>query len=181
MTSNLGSGDVKRQAFGFNKQSREDTESAQLRTNVEDALKQAFRPEFLNRIDEYIVFDSLDEEDIRLIVDKFINEVCERVSDLKVSLTLTDDARNWLAITGFDRMYGARPLKRAIQRYVESPLSRRLLAGEFPEGSLVFVDVAEDEITFQLCDVDDEQIEVAETGADQAEESEKTPIGGNSK
>jgi len=179
MTSNLGSGDVKRQAFGFNKQSREDTESAQLRTKVEDDLKKAFRPEFLNRIDEYIVFDSLDEEDIRLIVDKFVTEVSERVFDLKVVLTLTDDARNWLAITGFDRMYGARPLKRAIQRYVESPLSRRLLAGEFPEGSVVLVDVAEDKITFQLEASMSESTEQTDSSNDSAEESKKEPVARN--
>lgn len=148
MTSNLGSDGIARQAFGFNKQSREESESVQARSNVEDALKQQFKPEFLNRLDEFIVFDSLTQDDIELIVDKFMNEVAERVSDLNVSISLTDGAREWLAKTGFDRMYGARPLKRAIQRYVESPLSKRLLAGEFPEGSSIVVDESEGEVTF---------------------------------
>ena len=148
MTSNLGSEDIAQQAFGFQKQSREESESARVRTNVEDALKQQFRPEFLNRLDEFIVFDSLTQEDIELIVDKFMAEVSERVADLKVSLTLTDAARQWLAKTGFDRMYGARPLKRAIQRHVESPLSKRLLAGEFPEGSAIVVDESDGDVTF---------------------------------
>ena len=148
MTSNLGSEGVSQQAFGFNKQSLEESESARSRMNVEDALKQQFKPEFLNRLDEYIVFDSLTQDDIVLIVDKFIGEVSERVQDLKVSISLTSDAREWLAKTGFDRMYGARPLKRAIQRYVESPLSRRLLAGEFPEGSHIVIGESDGEITF---------------------------------
>lgn len=148
MTSNLGSEGISQEAFGFNKQSREETESARARTYVEDALKKQFKPEFLNRIDEFIVFDSLTQDDIVLIVDKFMGEVTERVADLKVSLTLTEGARVWLAKTGFDRTYGARPLKRAIQRYVESPLSKRLLAGEFPEGSAIIVDESEGDVTF---------------------------------
>ena len=82
MTSNLGSEGIAQQAFGFQKQSRDDTESARLRSNVEDSLKQKFRPEFLNRLDEFIVFDSLTQDDIKLIVDKFMVEVTERVSDL---------------------------------------------------------------------------------------------------
>ena len=150
MTSNLGSEGIAQQAFGFQKQSRDDTESARLRTNVEDSLKQKFRPEFLNRLDEFIVFDSLTQDDIKLIVDKFMLEVSERVSDLKVSLSLSEDAKEWLAKTGFDRMYGARPLKRAIQRYIESPLSKRLLAGEFPEGSAILVQVTDGEVAFEI-------------------------------
>jgi ATP-dependent Clp protease ATP-binding subunit ClpC len=148
MTSNLGSDDIAQQAFGFQKQSREESESARVRTNVEDALKQQFKPEFLNRLDEFIVFDSLTQQDIELIVDKFMSEVAERVADLKVSLSLTESAREWLAKTGFDRMYGARPLKRAIQRHVESPLSKRLLAGEFPEGSAIVIDESDGDVTF---------------------------------
>ena len=148
MTSNLGSEGVSQQAFGFNKQSLEESESARSRMNVEDALKQKFKPEFLNRLDEFIVFDSLTQDDIVLIVDKFMGEVSERVQDLKVSVSLTSDAREWLAKTGFDRMYGARPLKRAIQRYVESPLSKRLLAGDFPEGSHIVIGESDGEITF---------------------------------
>jgi len=148
MTSNLGSEGVSQQAFGFNKQSLEESENARSRMNVEDALKQKFKPEFLNRLDEFIVFDSLTQDDIVLIVDKFMGEVSERVKDLKVSISLTSDAREWLAKTGFDRMYGARPLKRAIQRYVESPLSKRLLAGEFPEGSHIVIGESDGEITF---------------------------------
>jgi len=150
MTSNLGSEGIAQQAFGFQKQSRDDTESARLRSNVEDSLKQKFRPEFLNRLDEFIVFDSLTQDDIKLIVDKFMVEVTERVSDLKVSLFLSEDAKAWLVKTGFDRMYGARPLKRAIQRYIESPLSKRLLAGEFPEDSVISVELTDGEMTFEI-------------------------------
>jgi|TARA_B100000959_G_scaffold286805_1_gene367381 ATP-dependent Clp protease ATP-binding subunit ClpC len=168
MTSNLGSDDIAQQAFGFQKQSREETESARVRTKVEDALKQQFKPEFLNRLDEFIVFDSLTQDDIELIVDKFMSDVSERVADLKVSLTLTPTAREWLAKTGFDRMYGARPLKRAIQRYVESPLSKKLLAGDFPEGSSIVVDEADGDVTFTL-------VNSADASAVEVTEAEKEP------
>ena len=161
MTSNLGSEGVSQQAFGFNKQSREESESALARTNVEDALKQKFKPEFLNRLDEFIVFDSLTQDDIVVIVDKFMAEVSDRIEDLKVSISLTSTARDWLAKTGFDRMYGARPLKRAIQRYVESPLSKRLLTGEFPEGSYIEVGVSEGEITFSAGNAENVDTKVA--------------------
>jgi ATP-dependent Clp protease ATP-binding subunit ClpC len=173
MTSNLGSEGIAQQAFGFGKQSREETESARVRSSVEDALKQKFRPEFLNRLDEFIVFDSLTHEDIELIVDKFMGEVSDRVKDLKVGIKLSESARAWLAKTGFDRMYGARPLKRAIQRHVESPLSKRLLAGEFPEGSMIVVDESDGEITFSL---DDEGIAETDAVADQAESPEKEAV-----
>ena len=161
MTSNLGSEGVSQQAFGFNKQSREESESALARTNVEDALKQKFKPEFLNRLDEFIVFDSLTQDDIVVIVDKFMAEVSDRIEDLKVSISLTSTARDWLAKTGFDRMYGARPLKRAIQRYVESPLSKRLLTGEFSEGSHIEVGVSEGEITFSVGNAENVDTKVA--------------------
>lgn len=154
MTSNLGTEGINQEAFGFQKQSREETESARLRASVEAALEKQFRPEFLNRLDEFIVFDSLTHDDIKLIVDKFMGEVAERVADLKVSLSLTEAAKEWLAKTGFDRMYGARPLKRAIQRHVESPLSKRLIAGEFPAGSEIVVDAVGGEMTFSLGDPD---------------------------
>jgi len=112
-------------------------------------------------LDEFIVFDSLTQDDIVVIVDKFMAEVSDRIEDLKVSISLTSSARDWLAKTGFDRMYGARPLKRAIQRYVESPLSKRLLTGEFPEGSHIEVGVSEGEITFSAGNAENVDTKVA--------------------
>jgi ATP-dependent Clp protease ATP-binding subunit ClpC len=183
MTSNLGSEGINQEAFGFQKQSLEDRENTRMRMNVEEALEKQFRPEFLNRLDEFIVFDSLTQGDIKLIVDKFMGEVSERVADLKVAISMTETAKEWLAKTGFDKMYGARPLKRAIQRYVESPLSKRLIAGEFPEGSTIVIDAADGEMTFSLGDpedvdeqVDDEQIAETDAVMDQNEESEKESV-----
>lgn len=170
MTSNLGSEGINREAFGFQKQSREDTEDTRMRMHVEEALEKQFRPEFLNRLDEFIVFDSLTQDDIKKIVDKFMDEVAERVADLKVTISLTEEAKEWLAKTGFDRMYGARPLKRAIQRHVESPLSKRLIAGEYPEGSVVVIDAVDGELTFSPGDPDN--IGQVDASAGQPEEPE---------
>ena len=170
MTSNLGSEGINREAFGFQKQSREDTEDTRMRIHVEEALEKQFRPEFLNRLDEFIVFDSLTQDDIKKIVDKFMGEVAGRVADLKVTISLTEEAKEWLARTGFDRMYGARPLKRAIQRHVESPLSKRLIAGEYPEGSVVVIDAVDGELTFSPGDPDN--IGQVDASAGQPEEPE---------
>lgn len=184
MTSNLGTEGINQAAFGFQKQSKEEVESAKMRTNVSDALEAQFRPEFLNRLDEFIVFDSLTQADIELIVDKFMAEVEVRVTDLNVNVTLTSAARSWLAKTGFDRMYGARPLKRAIQRCVESPLSKMLIAGEFPEGSLIVIDEVDNEIAISLGkpgegdaeSVEDEMIEETDELFDQAESTDKESV-----
>ena len=150
MTSNLGTEGVAREAFGFKKSADTESDNDRLRVNIEDALKRAFRPEFLNRIDDTLVFDCLTQEDILQIVDKLVKEVEDRVSELGVEMTLTDAAREWLAKDGFDRMYGARPLKRSIQRNVENQLSRRILAGAFAEGSRVEIDADEQGLTFDL-------------------------------
>ena len=100
------------------------------------------------------------QADIELIVDKFMGEVSERMSELNVSLRLSSTARAWLAKSGFDRMYGARPLKRSIQKYVESPLSKKLLSGEFEEGSTIVIDEKDGEIFFTV-DVSSDSVKKA--------------------
>jgi ATP-dependent Clp protease ATP-binding subunit ClpC len=148
MTSNLGTEGVAKEAFGFQRAAQSASDSARARTAVEDALKRTFRPEFLNRIDEIVVFDSLTQADILRIVDKLVREVAGRLSEMGVEIALSDSAKEWLAKEGFDRMYGARPLKRAIQRHLESPLSKRILKGGFASGTTVRVDTGPDGLTF---------------------------------
>jgi len=149
MTSNLGTEGVSREAVGFQPQAGATLDRERMRTAIEDALKRTFRPEFLNRIDEIIIFDSLTEEQIYRIVDLIVREVDGRLRELGVSITLTDAARAWLAAEGFDRLYGARPLRRAVQRHVENPLARRILAEEFTEGDVISVDAGEDGLLFE--------------------------------
>jgi ATP-dependent Clp protease ATP-binding subunit ClpC len=149
MTSNLGTAQDTRGGFGFvTERTSSEAERQQLHKNVERALQGFFRPEFLNRIDEIIIFEPLTEKELRLIIDIMLREVGERLSERQVTLELTDAAKDALVTEGYDRVYGARPLRRTIERRVENPLSKRILAGEFFEGDHVVVDYAAGEYTF---------------------------------
>ena len=145
MTSNLGTEYVHRSgSLGFLKNSGSSEERAE-QEKIEKALKGTFRPEFLNRIDEIITFSPLSVEQMTYIVDLQMKEIQERLSESGVQVQLTAAARQWLAHEGFDPAFGARPLRRALQKYVESPLSISLLSGEFARGGTVLVDVDEQE------------------------------------
>ena len=120
------------------------SERERLRSAVEKALKEAFRPELLNRIDETIIFEPLTEEDLKQVVELLTNDVRKRLEERGVGLELTEAAKEALVKEGFDAVFGARPLRRTVQRRVENPLSRRILAGEFNEGDTVLVDVTAD-------------------------------------
>jgi ATP-dependent Clp protease ATP-binding subunit ClpA len=148
MTSNLGSTEFQRGSLGFRHEAQSKTEQQRLKGELESALKRTFRPEFLNRIDEVIIFQPLTGEQIRQIVDLIMKEVQKRLADRKITVTLTDAAKDWLAKTGFDPVYGARPLKRTIQREVENPLSKKILQGEVKEGDEVKVDLSTEGLVF---------------------------------
>ena len=148
MTSNLGTQGVSEEALGFQGARNDSDKNQRFRSSIDTSLKRAFRPEFLNRIDDIIVFDPLTRDDILLIVDKMTALVRERVRELDVDIELTMAARRWLGEEGFDKMYGARPLARAIQRHLENPLSKRILSGDFGPGSKIVVDVENDRLTF---------------------------------
>ena len=144
MTSNLGTGYLSRQGVGFNTTSQSaDGEKERLEKSVHDALKQAFRPEFLNRIDETIIFHPLTREQIVQVVGLMVKDVAERLAEQGITFELTQSAADWLAEEGFDPVYGARPLRRAIQRSLENRLSSGILSGEFQGGDHLVVNVAE--------------------------------------
>jgi ATP-dependent Clp protease ATP-binding subunit ClpC len=148
MTSNLGTEFVRRGGtLGFLRKNGTD-EERQEHDKIDKALKETFRPEFLNRIDEIIMFSSLSIDDMRKIVRLQMHEVSERLNENGLKVELTEKAVDWLAREGFDTDFGARPLRRALQKYVESPLSIRLLSGEFSNGDSIHVDVDDDKITF---------------------------------
>lgn len=113
-------------------------------------VKKAFRPEFLNRIDDIIVFHELNEEQLRSIVDLLVVDLQKRLADHKLAIEITDKAKSWLAEAGYDPTYGARPLRRAIERYVENPLSTRLLQADFSPGDTIIVDSGADGLTFSV-------------------------------
>ena len=145
MTSNLGTEGLRRQPFGFRSGSQDDqSEMRELRSSVDSALKRAFRPEFLNRIDDTIVFQPLNQDQIVQIVGLMVRDLQNRISERGITFELTADAEYWLAREGFDPVYGARPLRRAIQRQLENPLARLVLSGEVQTGSHVLVDSGPD-------------------------------------
>jgi len=151
MTSNLGTEFVRRSgSLGF-LQNRGDKDERQEHEKIEKALKSTFRPEFLNRIDEIITFSPLSLEEMTRIVNLNMKEVAERLKERGLNVELTQAACEWLAKEGFDPAFGARPLKRALQKYVESPLSINLLSGAFSLGDTIIVDVDEgtDKLVFR--------------------------------
>ncbi|MBI5351624.1 MAG: AAA family ATPase [Chloroflexi bacterium] len=149
MTSNLGTEYVtKGGTLGFLTQKASDDERA-MHDKIEKALKGAFRPEFINRVDETIMFSPLTIEQMEEIVVLQMKEVQDRLNEHDITVQMTDAARVWLAKEGFDPAFGARPLRRAIQKYVESPLSVELLGGKFKDGVVVTVDVKDNKIVFQ--------------------------------
>jgi ATP-dependent Clp protease ATP-binding subunit ClpC len=154
MTSNAGAELIKRESqLGFATRKEEAASHKQryedMKKKVMAEIQKAFRPEFLNRLDDIIVFHELSEAQLRSIVDLMVNDLQSRLEEHKVSLELTEKAKSWLAREGYDPVYGARPLRRVIERYVENPLSSKLLRGELKEGATVKVDVGKEGLTFK--------------------------------
>jgi ATP-dependent Clp protease ATP-binding subunit ClpC len=153
MTSNAGVELIKREsAIGFT--SRKDQTKAHksnyedMREKVMTEVKKTFRPEFLNRLDEIIVFHELTEEQLRQVVDLLAKDLQKRLSERKLGVEITEKAKSWLAKEGYDPVYGARPLRRALEKYVENPLSIKVLGGEFKEGDMIVVDAGDEGLTF---------------------------------
>ena len=148
MTSNLGTADLRKANVGFVKADDAVTYE-RMRSRVHEELKRSFRPEFLNRIDEVIVFHELSQDEVTEIVDLLIKRVQNQLEGQGLGLELTPGAKLLLAKKGYDPSLGARPLRRAIQRFIEDPLSEKILWKEFHAGETIIVDVADDEITFR--------------------------------
>ena len=167
MTSNLGTADLRRANVGFTK-ADEAVSYERMKEKVNDALKAHFRPEFLNRVDDTIVFHELSMDEVTEIVDLMIARTSEQLKAQGLGLELTDSAKNWLARKGYDPTLGARPLRRAIQRYVEDALSERILYKEFHAGQIIVVDADEetDEIVFRSIDgFDPEPVELEDASS----------------
>ncbi|RJX70548.1 ATP-dependent chaperone ClpB [Tsuneonella suprasediminis] len=142
LTSNLGS--------QFLSNLTDDQKVEDVEPQVMDVVRSHFRPEFLNRLDEIILFHRLSQEHMAPIVDIQVKRVQKLLKDRKITLDLTEGARNWLGRVGYDPVYGARPLKRAVQRYLQDPLAEKLLAGEIADGSTVKVDEGEEGLVFVI-------------------------------
>ena len=151
MTSNIGSRQLKDfgQGVGFTTTARIEGAESHARGVIETALKRAFSPEFLNRIDDVIIFNSLSREDIFKIIDIELKGLFTRITELGYDIKLTEDAKDFIADKGYDESFGARPLKRAIQKYLEDPIAEEILKGELTEGDTIEVgyDKEKSEIT----------------------------------
>jgi ATP-dependent Clp protease ATP-binding subunit ClpC len=150
MTSNLGTRDIQKgPAVGFAAAGNEEVTYEKMKDKVMEELKRSFRPEFLNRIDEVIVFHSLTQEHVKSIVDLMMKRVRDQLKAKDVEIVLTDGAKGLLAEKGYDPTLGARPLRRTIQRMVEDPLSEKLLWKEYTAGQTIIVDAQDGEIVFE--------------------------------
>jgi len=117
-----------------------------LEAHVKDALKEAFKPEFLNRVDEIIVFTPLKKEELRKIVDLMIMEVVEEVKEKKITMNVSKQVADFILEKGYDEKYGARPLRRTIQKYIEDEIAEHYLENKFKEGSTISIDLKDDKI-----------------------------------
>ena len=149
MTSNLGSSIGASDSLGFLRNVETSRDSEKLRISIEDALKKSFRPEFLNRIDDILIFQPISEQDQREIVEIMLNGLLSKLSEHNIVLELSDGAKSWIAKDGFDPEYGARPLRRSIRKNIENPLSSGMIKGDFFDGSHVYVDLIDDKIVLE--------------------------------
>jgi len=140
MTSNVGSQWIRELGIS----SREQVEE-----KIMEALRASFKPEFLNRIDETIIFHNLTAEDLVAVVDIQLKRLSDRLSDLNIELVLSDGAKRLIAEKGYDPVYGARPLKRALQKFIENPLSMEILKGSIQQSGRILADVESDRIVFK--------------------------------
>ncbi|HPB63711.1 MAG: ATP-dependent Clp protease ATP-binding subunit [Mesotoga sp.] len=163
MTSNLGGEFINKTktSIGFVESTRQDREYEAMKTSVLEEVKKTFRPEFLNRLDEIVVFHQLTKEQIKVIIDILMRDMRKRLKDKHLELVLTDKAQDFLVEEGFNPVYGARPLKRAIQKYVEDPLSEELLRGRFHEGDMITIELKNKLLVFTR--KKDEKAEVSAT------------------
>lgn len=145
MTSNIGARDLKDfgSGIGFSTKSRTDNIEEHAKSTIQNALKKAFAPEFINRLDDIIVFNSLERADLHRIIDLMLIKLKTRLSNLGYTVTLTDKAKDYIADKGYDPQYGARPLNRAIQKYLEDPLAEEILKGPLAENEIIEADFVE--------------------------------------
>ncbi|MCD4736532.1 MAG: AAA family ATPase, partial [Bacteroidales bacterium] len=146
MTSNIGSRQLKDfgQGVGFNTSAKKTTKSTYARSVIENALKKAFAPEFLNRIDDVVIFDSLERDSIHKIIDIELLGLFDRVKTLGYQIEVTKKAKDFIVEKGWDEQYGARPLKRAIQKYIEDPLAEEIIKSKISETDKIMVDHKKD-------------------------------------
>ncbi len=183
MTSNIGVRDLKDfgTGIGFSTKAKQDTVDDEMKGVIQKALKKAFSPEFLNRLDDVIVFNSLDRKHIHQIIDVTLSKVFKRIEDLGYTIELTEKAKDYIAEKGYDPQYGARPLNRAIQKYLEDPLAEEILNDEVKEGDVLVADLdgKEKKISFKVKSKTEASSKKKDESSDKEEEAEEKNNGEN--
>ena len=152
MTSNIGARELKDfgQGIGFNTLAKQTNSADNNKGVIEKALKRAFSPEFLNRIDDVIIFNNLNKEDINQIIDIEMNNLLKRIKTLGYTVKISEGAKDFIAEKGFDAKFGARPLKRAIQKYFEDPLSEEIINAQIKEGDTIKVNLSKEKTALEM-------------------------------
>jgi ATP-dependent Clp protease ATP-binding subunit ClpC len=154
MTSNIGARQLADfgTGVGFGTKSREDARDENAKSVVQNALRKAFSPEFLNRVDDMILFKSLTREDIHRIIDLELSKLYGRINNLGYQIEITSKAKDFIVDNGYDEKFGARPLKRAIQKYIEDPLAEQIINSQLHEGDKIKIDIKEgaEELTVKI-------------------------------
>jgi ATP-dependent Clp protease ATP-binding subunit ClpC len=154
MTSNVGASTIKRQSsLGFGAMSEDEADFEGMKAKILDEAKKHFRPEFINRLDDLVVFHMLEKKDLNQIVDLEVNKLVKRLAEKEIALVLSSDARDFLSAKGYDPSYGARPMRRAVERFLEDPLAEAVLKGSVKAGDSVEVIVKpnSEELEFTAC------------------------------
>jgi len=154
MTSNIGSRQLKDfgQGVGFSTSAKKSSKATHATGVIENALKRAFAPEFLNRIDDVVIFDSLEREDIHKIIDIELSHLYKRIDEMEYKITVSDKAKDYIIEKGWDEQFGARPLKRAIQKYIEDQLAEEIIKSSIHAGDTIVVDhdIKKDDISITI-------------------------------
>jgi len=151
MTSNLGAREIhKNNPLGFRKIDEEDLSYEEIKNKVMSELKKAFRPEFLNRLDEVIVFHKLTKQEVYQIIDLMMKRIVQQLEIQGITIELKDSAKEFLLSKGYDATMGARPMRRAIQNFIEDPLSEKLISGEIKAGNIVEISAQDDQLFFEI-------------------------------
>ena len=176
MTSNIGARDIRNMGKGIGFSSSDDAfDYAQMKSTIQDALKKVFNPEFLNRIDDVLTFKPLERKDIFKIIDIISDDLFKRIKELGYDLELTKGAKDFITDQGFDQKYGARPLKRALQKYVEDPLAEEILSVDHGEGSLIKIKMnkSRDGLEFDWTEAEKESKKTSDSASDDEETESK--------
>jgi ATP-dependent Clp protease ATP-binding subunit ClpC len=177
MTSNIGARDIKNmgKGIGFGEASESAFDYAKMKTTIQDALKKVFNPEFLNRIDDVITFKPLEKSSIFQIIDILSEELFGRIKEVGYTVEISKGAKDFITDRGFDPKYGARPLKRAIQKYIEDPLAEELLEHKMPEGSTIKIKMnkSRDDLEFDWVTADAKPAKNPATKDEKKDESEE--------